>query len=416
MAIIKNGALFGKYHYAFAIMIGCCFLQAFGMGLILNSSSLFVVPVSTELGFTRASFSTYMTGYFLGTIIATPIAGTLLQNHNIRVVMSIAVVFLSGATIMMSTYTEMWQWQISGLIWGLAGAFVFVLPAAMLIGNWFVKRKGVMYGIVMAFSGIGGAVFSQVINGIILADGWRTGYLLMGILCLCFILPWTLFVFRNKPADMNMLPYGFVASAETMAECKEKVPPMRGVACKKAIVSVSFVCLFIFAGIAAFCHSGIDTHLPAHIVSIGFSSAFGATILSAMSIGSVADKLIMGWLNDKLGVQRTTIIQLGMVTRRPYRVFVRARTSNLNFCRDPIRNSRFFNVGKRSVTHQRNLWEHGLHPHTLLDKGRSRCVWTVCSNLRWLAFRQLGFLYISFSISCRTLCNQRFLDCIRLPL
>ena len=39
-------------------------------------------------------------------------------------------------------------------------------------------------------------------------------------------------------------------------------------------------------------------------------TAFGATIISAQSAGSVMDKLIMGWLNDKIGVRRTTIVEL----------------------------------------------------------------------------------------------------------
>ena len=36
-------------------------------------------------------------------------------------------------------------------------------------------------------------------------------------------------------------------------------------------------------------------------------------MVSAQSVGSVVDKLVMGWLNDKLGVQRTTIIELVLI-------------------------------------------------------------------------------------------------------
>ena len=41
MAIVRDGKLFGRYHYAFVIMVCCCLVQAFGMGLILNCGSLF---------------------------------------------------------------------------------------------------------------------------------------------------------------------------------------------------------------------------------------------------------------------------------------------------------------------------------------------------------------------------------------
>lgn len=82
---------------------------------------------------------------------------------------------------------------------------------------------------------------------------------------------------------------------------------------KVAVVSVAFWCLFVFAGIASFIHGGIEQHMPGYIQSIGFTASFAAVIVSAESAGSVIDKLVMGWLNDKIGVRRTTIIELVLI-------------------------------------------------------------------------------------------------------
>ena len=114
MAIVRDGKLFGRYHYAFVIMVCCCLVQAFGMGLILNCGSLFYVPVCTDLGFSRSEISTYMTGYFIGTTLVTPLAGKLLSKYDTRIVMSVAIVVLSGAVASMSLFHEIWQWQVSG--------------------------------------------------------------------------------------------------------------------------------------------------------------------------------------------------------------------------------------------------------------------------------------------------------------
>ena len=84
MALVRNGKLFGRIHYAFVIMVCCCFVQAFGMGLILNCGSLFYVPVCEDLGFLRSEISTYMTGYFIGTTLVTPVAGKLLSKYDTR--------------------------------------------------------------------------------------------------------------------------------------------------------------------------------------------------------------------------------------------------------------------------------------------------------------------------------------------
>lgn len=309
MALVRNGRLFGRVHYAFVIMVCCCLVQAFGMGLILNCGSLFYVPVCEDLGFLRSEISTYMTGYFIGTTLVTPLAGKLLTKYDTRIVMSVAIVILSGAVIAMSTYTEIWQWQVSGFLVGAAGAGIFVLPSASLIGNWFIKRRGFVYGIVMACSGISAALFSMVISSIIQTTGWRSAYLFVGVVSLAVILPCSLLM-RKKPTDLGIAPYGY---AETARGESGAPPVMRGVAVKVAIVSVAFWCLFVFAGIASFIHGGIEQHMPGYIQSIGFTASFAAVIVSAESAGSVIDKLVMGWLNDKIGVRRTTIIELVLI-------------------------------------------------------------------------------------------------------
>lgn len=308
MAIIRDGKLLGKYHYAFVIMICCCLVQAFGMGLILNCGSLFYVPVCEDMGFLRSEISTYMTGYFIGTTLVTPIAGKILTKYNIRVVMSIAITILAASVASMALGGVLVHWQIAGFFVGAAGSCIFVLPSATLVGNWFIKRRGFIYGIVMACSSISAAVFSQVISLIILNIGWRAAYAFVGIAAFAVILP-AVQLLRKKPSDIGTVPYGYVPEDEE----DHSLPNMRGVSVKRAVFSIAFWCLFIFAGIASFIRGGIEQHMPGYIESIGFTASFAALIVSAQSVGSVFDKFLMGWLNDKIGVQRTTMIELVVI-------------------------------------------------------------------------------------------------------
>lgn len=305
--LVSDGKLLGRIPYAFVIMGCCCLLQAFGMGLILNCGSLFYVPICEDMGFLRSEIATYMTGYFIGTTLVTPMAGKLLSRFDIRIVMAVAIAILSFSVGVMSAFTAIWQWQVSGFFVGAAGSCIFVLPSATLVGNWFIKRRGVVYGIVMACSSVSAAVFSQVLHGIIFDEGWRAAYLFVGVVSFCVIFPCTLLL-RGKPSDVGAVPYGFVKDVEGRS-----APAMRGVAVKAAVASLAFWCLFVFAGVASFIHGGIEQHLPGYVESVGFASSFAAAVVSAQSIGSVIDKLVMGWLNDKLGVQRTTLIELALI-------------------------------------------------------------------------------------------------------
>ena len=304
--LVNGGKLFGVHDFAWGVMAACCVLQAFGMGLVMNCASLFYVPICDDLDFSRAEIATYMTGYFIGNLVMMPIAGHLLAKYDMRKLVAVAAVGLGVTVAMMSTYSQIWQWQLSGLLVGLFGAYMFVLPAASLTGSWFVKRRGLVYGVVMACSGLSAAILSPVVNWSIMTYGWRSTYLFMGIAVTVTILPCCLF-FYNKPSAIGALPYGYDSKTNGQK------PSMRGVSVKKAVRSLSFYCLFLFAGIAAFCHGGLNQHIPGFIQSIGYSSAFAASVVSACSIGSILDKLIMGYLNDVIGVKRTAIVQFFVI-------------------------------------------------------------------------------------------------------
>jgi MFS family permease len=120
------------------------------------------------------------------------------------------------------------------------------------------------------------------------------------------ILPWSLFVFRSKPEDIGLEPYGYKPLAE-----HEDSFSRAGVPSRKAVLSIPFFCLFLFAGFAALSNTATDTHMPGYMVSINTTPTFAALMVSTMAAGGVIEKLVCGWLNDKIGVKATVFIQLG---------------------------------------------------------------------------------------------------------
>jgi MFS family permease len=322
-----------RFHRAWLILVGCCFLQAGALGTILTSSGVFFVPVCTELGFTRAEFSTWITAYFLAGIVCMPFAGILLSRFNIRIVMSTCVIAVASAAALMSTYTELWQFIFSGAIYGSFGTCVFMVPYSSMLGNWFMKRTGVAMGVASCAAAIAAAVFSPMFQFFITEFGWRTTYLVQGAIVAGFILPWSLFVFRLRPKDVGIDPYGYDPSQRPVDAMPSKGGSIPGVPWKKAIITVPFITLFIYSGVAALVGSGFDSHIPGIAISFGYDATLGALMVSALQMGSFCDKILMGWLNDKIGVQRTIYVEfavtiLGIVGliffRNPYLLLIAA--------------------------------------------------------------------------------------------
>ena len=288
-------------------------MQAGGLGAVLDAAGVFFVPVCDDLGFTRSEISLYLTFYFIATVFAMPVVGKWITKFNVNRLLSVSFALVVAAVAAMGLYTQPWQWWASGVVFGLAGSFIFVIPAPILIDNWFKKHKGLALGCAMSFSGIGGAVLSPVFTLFIEAFGWREAYMLAAVVMAVLVLPWTLFVFKLHPEDIGWKPYGWTEEDERREKLRvAEHRDLPGVPVSKALKTVPFVCMFLFAGLIAY-FAGFNSHLPGFAQSVGFSAMVGSSLLTAVMVGNVVEKFIVGWLNDKIGVQFTVNIQLAMV-------------------------------------------------------------------------------------------------------
>lgn len=272
---------------------------------MMNSAGIFYTPVTEDLGIGLGPLAMYVTVYFFVTTFTYPFVARILPKYNINVVLSLAVLIVCVAMGLMSTYTNVWQWYFSGALYGVGGAFIFVVAATVLIENWFDKKRGLVLGITQCCSGIGGAIFPIVGTLLINSVGWRSAYLILAIVAAVLVLPWTIFVFKFKPEDIGLKAYGYVEDKSD----KNNDIEYPGVPAKKALITVAFWAIFLYGGVEALM-SGYNTHLPGFAVAIGLGNVFGSELLSIAQIGYIVMTIFMGWLTDKIGVVIPTFITL----------------------------------------------------------------------------------------------------------
>ncbi len=309
-----------RIHYAWIILIGCCSLQAGALGAILISQGVFYVPVCDNLGFARSEFSLWVTAYNIATIFCLPIAGKLIEKYSIRVVMTVSTIAIVLASAAMGTYTEMWQFILSGVIFGSFGSCVFMLPYSSMITEWFSKRAGLAMGIASCVAALAAAAFAPLFQWIIDIQGWRTAYFVQAAIVAILVLPWTLFVFRLRPADLGMHAYGYgdeipkhMGAQRDNVETPVFDDMTTGVPYKQALKTGSFIFLFIAMGLSALIGSGYDAHMPGLGISFGMIPASAALLVSSLQLGSFFMKIVVGLLNDKVGVKLTVYFQFIMI-------------------------------------------------------------------------------------------------------
>jgi MFS family permease len=301
--------------YPWLIFIGCCVMNATGLAGIMESGGVFLGEVARDVG----DVTLFLTCYFLTTIVAMPVVGLVLRKFNARVVLTIAFTLTAGAFGASGFYTEVWMWYINGVIFGFFGSFIFVVPIPIMLLNWFKKRTGLVMGIAMCFTGVGGIVLTRVYAVLISTFQWRTAYIIVGIILLVLTLPFTIFVFAMKPSDIGQRAYGekdVEADDAAAAKAGESAPVVAtaspGVPAKKALFSVPFVMMFLICGLVAF-FGTVLTVLAKFGQSIELSNELAANLIAFALAGNLLSKVVLGWLNDKIGINRTIHIQFGMI-------------------------------------------------------------------------------------------------------
>ena len=291
-----------KLHYAWFILAGCCIMQGATLGLINNCAGVFYSPVCKDLGFELGKLTMYRMLYSISSALALPFVAKSFRKFDVRIVISIAAVIYGGCTALMGTYHELWQWHVTGVIQGIASSFVCMIPAPIILGNWFKKKTGTAVGISAAFSGLIGMIGSSCLGMAIPAFGWRASYIVVGIASTVLVLPVSLFVLRYKPEQMGLLPYG--AEEDEKAVQTVQASGESSITLKELLRQPEF-----YIAMAAYWTSAACAYLNAFLTPCGIAAGLtlqAAAMMTSLSLlGNMSSKLILGKVSDSLGIIKT---------------------------------------------------------------------------------------------------------------
>ena len=293
-------------------------LIAFGpCALVYNVWSIFVVPVSNELGVASSQFTFFITLVYLIGGIAAPFAGNLLQKFDLRIVLSVSVLLVAAGLLGCSFWTQIWQFYASGVVIGFGVVSLMFLAIPTLVNRWFAKRTGFFIGLCFAMSGIGGAVWSMV-GGILIADfSWRTAYLVFSAAVLVLGLLATLGLVRSYPSEVGLRPYRTEGEREsdtqqngTQQDCSSDEPVAKqwGVSAHVMFRSPVFYLLMVSMGLFNALTVVVNLY-ASYIYHLGDAGLAGITpesaVLMASSVAAgimavaALGKVVLGALCDK---------------------------------------------------------------------------------------------------------------------
>ena len=101
----------------------------------------------------------------------------------------------------MSRVTEVWQlYAFFGTTLGI-GLSASIIPLLSTVSRWFVRRRGLMTGIVLAGLGTGTIFMPILVGQLISGYGWRMAFVALGIISLVSIIIAAQFLRRDPQSQ-----------------------------------------------------------------------------------------------------------------------------------------------------------------------------------------------------------------------
>lgn len=290
-----------KFFYGYIVVAGCFAIQGIGIGTYATFG-VFFKAFLLEFDWARATISGAPSAAFLLAGLLGILVGKLNDRFGPRVIMTVTGLFFGSGLLLMSQLSTIWQlYLFYGVVVGIGLSSIDVIPLS-IAARWFVKRRGMMTGIVKVGTGTGQLIMPLMASIFIATYGWRTAYIMIGTLVLVLIISSGLLLYRDPSQK------GLVADGDEKTKASEQYHAEDGLSLREAILTKQFWMICVISLITVFCLLTIFIHIVPHAMDLGISAISAAGILSAIGGVSMGGRLAMGVAIDIIGNKRVMII------------------------------------------------------------------------------------------------------------
>jgi MFS family permease len=291
-----------RYFYGYNIVAAGFVIQAVSIGAMFTYG-IFFKEFQAELNWSRATISGASSLAFLIMGAAGIVAGRLNDKIGPGVLVVASGISLGLGYLLMSLLRAPWQlYLLYGVLVGI-GLSTHDVITLSTVARWFVKRRGMMSGIVKVGTGGGQLLVPLVTTALITVYGWRNAYLIIGALALVTLVA-VAQMLRRDPQGIGLLPDG---GSSELCDAGTGLKPS-DVPLRAAVRTRPFWTLCVAEFAIFFCLLTIIVHIVPHATDLGLPTATAAGVLSTIGGVSMLGRFVMGTANDRIGGKRSLII------------------------------------------------------------------------------------------------------------
>jgi MFS family permease len=250
--------------------------------------------VQAEFGATRGGaslpYALGMLGFGSGAILMGRLADRFgVMRPLIGAVFSIVLGYtLAGLSSSLLVYA-----LANGVFIGMLGSSASFGPLMADASLWFRRRRGIAVSLAASGNYLAGVVWPPLLTSLIADHGWRTAHIIVGVICLCTMLPLAFLLRARAPlprvgglsgtAADDERPLGLSRNALTALLC------IAGLGCCVAMAMP-------------------QVHIVAYCGDLGYGVARGAEMLSVMLAFGIVSRIASGFIADRIGGLRTLLL------------------------------------------------------------------------------------------------------------
>jgi sugar phosphate permease len=300
----------GLFYGWWMVAVGCG-MRMLGGGFHLYGFTIFFLPITQELGLTRAATSLVFSLARAEGAIEGPLAGYLIDRFGPRPMM-LAGVILSGLGYMLLAGIESYYGFLVVYLGVISLSFSagFMHSPMVLANTWFIRRRALAMTLISSAIGIGGTIITPLLALSVQAWGWRQGAFLSGLGLILIGVPLALLVQRS-PESIGLLPDGAPPVSPTAATSRRGNSQLDNpqtqeteFTLRQAMRTWAFWMIVLATTTRVAVYNSLTVHFVPIMVWKGVSEQRAAAMLAVMALMSLPSHLLVGWLADHVSKPR----------------------------------------------------------------------------------------------------------------
>ena len=289
-------------------MVASAFTVLFVVYGIQFSFGTFVGDVVDDTGWSENRLQLIFAIYIGLYSALSAISGWLTDRMGPRPVVAVGAVLLTSGYLLWATANNLLLVAIGMAIVAPIGMSCSWVPCNATVVRWFVVRRGFATAIATAGGSLANILVPPIAAILVSAYGWRIAILVMSLIGGTFMLLSSILLERD-PERLGQQPDGLIglrsASAEDVQEGMTAAEAWRSPTYWKifGMYALTFIAVFV-----PFVH-GVQL-----AQSLGASLQTASTVISAIGIGGLLGRLIMGPVSDRIGRKNAVILALFLET------------------------------------------------------------------------------------------------------